>query len=137
MRLSSSLVSLSPDVADSASPTIAASTSIWFSFSSAAVMIRLWTLATCSSSPELCTNRCQLYSVFPTCDLPYVVERVVQAHPHAWHFLGRILLPSFYKGFKEVPAIPLGDKQDVWLERDEEGQVVDIPIRSLRWLHDD
>ena len=54
-------MSLSPDDADSASPTVAASARISFSFLSAAVMIRRETLAT-SSSPELRTNRCRLFS---------------------------------------------------------------------------
>ena len=45
---SSSLMSLSPDNADSASPTVAASARISFRFLSPAVMIRRWTLATSS-----------------------------------------------------------------------------------------
>ena len=66
-------------------------------------MIRHGTLATSSSSPELCTHMCQLYSVVPTRDLHYTMKRVAQAQPHASHFLGRMILPAFYSGFEEVP----------------------------------
>ena len=76
-------------------------------------MIQRETLATSSSSPELCTSRCRLYSVVPTRDVHYAVKRVAQAHPHASHFLGRMILPAFYNGFDEVPAIPLGNNGDV------------------------
>ena len=97
-------MSLSPDDADSASPTVAASARISFIFLSPAVMIRRWTLATSSSSLELCTTRCRLYSVVPTRDLHYAVKRVVQAHQHASHFLARIILPSILLWLRGGPC---------------------------------
>ena len=101
---SSSLMSLSPDDADSLSPTVAASARISFGFLSPSVMIQRWTLATFSSSLELCTNRCRPYSVVPTRDLHYVVKRVIQAHPHASHFLARIILPSILQWLRGGPC---------------------------------